>query len=48
IHDSNENVQEVIQELKNHCEIGYKNPSFLECKGVSRNVKLCVPYFSYL
>ncbi|RIB19277.1 hypothetical protein C2G38_2182304 [Gigaspora rosea] len=48
IHDSNENVKEVIQELKNHCKIGYKNPSFLEYKGVSRNDKLHVLYLSYL
>ncbi|RIB00195.1 hypothetical protein C2G38_2235198 [Gigaspora rosea] len=46
IHDSNENVQEVIQKLKNHYKIGYKNPLFLGCKRVSRNDKLCVPYFS--
>ena len=37
IRDSNENEQEFIQELKTHCEIGYENPSFLGCKGVSRN-----------
>ncbi|RIB10677.1 hypothetical protein C2G38_2263907 [Gigaspora rosea] len=37
IHNSNENEQEFIQELKNYCEIGYENPSFLECYGVSRN-----------
>ncbi|RIB16826.1 hypothetical protein C2G38_2089848, partial [Gigaspora rosea] len=37
IHNSNENEQEFIQELKNYCEIGYANPSFLNCDGVSRN-----------
>ncbi|RIB23868.1 hypothetical protein C2G38_2071639, partial [Gigaspora rosea] len=37
IHNSNENEQEFIQELKNYCEIGYENPSFLDCQGVSRN-----------
>ena len=37
IRNSNENEQEFIQELKNYCEIGYENPSFLECKGVSRD-----------
>src|SRR6185437_12338844 len=37
IHNSNENEQEFIQELKNYCEIGYENPSFLNCQGVSRN-----------
>ncbi|RIB23860.1 hypothetical protein C2G38_2071593 [Gigaspora rosea] len=37
IHNSNENEHEFIQELKNCCEIGYSNPSFLECHGVSRN-----------
>ncbi|RIB11743.1 kinase-like domain-containing protein [Gigaspora rosea] len=37
IHNSNENEQEFIQELKNYCEIGYENPSFLRCHGVSRN-----------
>ncbi|RIB09995.1 kinase-like domain-containing protein [Gigaspora rosea] len=37
IHNSNENEQEFIQELKNYCEIGYENPSFLNCHGVSRN-----------
>ncbi|RIB22159.1 kinase-like domain-containing protein [Gigaspora rosea] len=37
IHNSKENEQVFIQELKNHCEIGYENPSFLECNGVSRN-----------
>ncbi|CAG8842005.1 18768_t:CDS:1, partial [Gigaspora margarita] len=37
IHDSNKNVQEIIQRLKNHCEIGYKNPLFLGYKGVSKN-----------
>ncbi|RIB18916.1 hypothetical protein C2G38_2084481, partial [Gigaspora rosea] len=37
IHNSNENEQEFIQELKNFCEIGYENPSFLNCHGVSRN-----------
>ncbi|CFW93320.1 putative Non-specific protein-tyrosine kinase [endosymbiont DhMRE of Dentiscutata heterogama] len=37
IHDSNKNEQEFIQELKNHCEIGYENPSFLNYFGVSRN-----------
>ncbi|RIB03045.1 hypothetical protein C2G38_1990496, partial [Gigaspora rosea] len=37
IHNSNENEQEFIQELKNNCEIGYENPSFLNCYGVSRN-----------
>ncbi|RIB01951.1 hypothetical protein C2G38_2126387, partial [Gigaspora rosea] len=30
-------TQEFIQELKNYCEIGYENPSFLNCHGVSRN-----------
>ncbi|RIB09999.1 kinase-like domain-containing protein, partial [Gigaspora rosea] len=37
IRDSNENVQEFIQEFKNYCEIGYENPSFLNCYGVSRH-----------
>ncbi|RIB05600.1 hypothetical protein C2G38_2047481, partial [Gigaspora rosea] len=37
IRDSNENEQVFIQELKNYCEIGYENPSFLNCEGVSRN-----------
>ncbi|RIB23851.1 kinase-like domain-containing protein, partial [Gigaspora rosea] len=37
IHNSTENEQEFIQELKNYCEIGYENPSFLNCHGVSRN-----------
>ncbi|RIB29477.1 hypothetical protein C2G38_2056592 [Gigaspora rosea] len=37
IRNSNENEQEFIEELKNYCEIGYENPSFLECDGVSRN-----------
>ncbi|RIB22150.1 hypothetical protein C2G38_2076322, partial [Gigaspora rosea] len=37
IHNSNEHDQEFIQELKNHCEIGYENPSFLDCIGVSIN-----------
>ncbi|RIB08295.1 hypothetical protein C2G38_2271551 [Gigaspora rosea] len=37
IHDSNENEQEFIRELKNYCEIGYESPSFLNCFGVSRN-----------
>ncbi|RIB16825.1 kinase-like domain-containing protein [Gigaspora rosea] len=37
IHNSNENEQEFIQELKNYCDIGYENPSFLNCDGVSRN-----------
>ncbi|RIB25227.1 hypothetical protein C2G38_2013067, partial [Gigaspora rosea] len=41
IHNSNENEQEFIQELKNCCEIGYENPSFLECSGVSRNDDGC-------
>ncbi|RIB18905.1 kinase-like domain-containing protein, partial [Gigaspora rosea] len=37
IHNSNEHEQEFIQELQYYCEIGYANPSFLNCHGVSRN-----------
>ncbi|CAG8755980.1 2360_t:CDS:1, partial [Cetraspora pellucida] len=35
--DSNENLQEFVQELKSYCKICYENPSFLKCYGVSRN-----------
>ncbi|RIB05077.1 kinase-like domain-containing protein [Gigaspora rosea] len=37
IHKSNKEVENFIQELKYYCEIGYENPSFLECHGVSRD-----------
>jgi len=37
IHNSNKNVEDFIQELKYYCDIGYENPSFLECHGVSRD-----------
>ncbi|CAG8645260.1 19050_t:CDS:2 [Cetraspora pellucida] len=37
IHNSNRNEQGFIQELKNYCEIGYKNPLFLDCIGASKN-----------
>ena len=35
--NSNINVQEFVQKLKNYCEIGYENPLFLNCYRVLRN-----------
>ncbi|CAG8539032.1 1370_t:CDS:2, partial [Ambispora leptoticha] len=36
IHNSYKYNQEFVDELKNYSEIGYENPSFLKCYGVSR------------
>ncbi|RIB02251.1 hypothetical protein C2G38_898670 [Gigaspora rosea] len=37
IRGSSDNTKDFVNELKNYCDIGYENPSFLECIGVSKN-----------